>query len=74
MPKPRKNENQENFISRCIPQLIGEGREAQQAAAICYSMWSEHSGKRGMHGDLMDDEDDEGYHDKPKRKSSKKKE
>jgi len=53
---------------------VGEGREAQQAAAICYSMWSEHSGKRGMHGDLMDDEDDEGYHDKPKRKSSKKKE
>jgi len=71
MPKPRKNENQENFISRCIPELVGEGREAQQAAAICYSMWAEHSGKKGMHGDLMDDED---HDDKPKRKPRKKKE
>ena len=71
MPKPRKNENQDAFIARCIPLLVGEGREQQQAIAICYSMWSEHDGKKGMHGDLMDDED---LNDKPKRKPRKKKE
>lgn len=39
MPKPKKGEKKEDFISRCIPQLIGEGREKDQASAICYSMW-----------------------------------
>ncbi|MEY3370827.1 MAG: hypothetical protein RLZZ361_1497 [Cyanobacteriota bacterium] len=68
MPKPRKNENQDTFIARCIPELVREGREQGQAVAVCYSMWNEHSGKKGMHGDLFhdDDEDDE-YHDKPKK-------
>lgn len=39
MPKPRKDENKEDFISRCIPILIEEGRDQEQATAICYAIW-----------------------------------
>jgi hypothetical protein len=39
MPKPHKGEKKKDFISRCIPILIDEGKEQKQAAAICYSMW-----------------------------------
>ena len=41
MPTPRKDETQEEFISRCIPMVINEGtaKDQEQAAAICYSKW-----------------------------------
>jgi hypothetical protein len=39
MPKPTKGENEELFLKRCIPQLIREGRDVKQAAAICYSVY-----------------------------------
>jgi len=42
MPNPRKNEKKKEYISRCIPQVIKEGKEQDQAIAICYSMWKEH--------------------------------
>jgi hypothetical protein len=42
MPKPRKDESKEDFISRCIPVLIDEGREQEQATAMCYAIWEEH--------------------------------
>jgi hypothetical protein len=35
--EPKPNESEEEFISRCIPILIGEGKEQAQAVAICYS-------------------------------------
>lgn len=41
MPTPRASENEQEFISRCIPIIIDEGKEQEQAAAICYSIWSE---------------------------------
>ena len=34
---PNAGESDDEFISRCIPVLIGEGKEEDQAAAICYS-------------------------------------
>lgn len=75
MPKPGKNENQDQFIARCIPELVGEGREQGQAVAICYSMWNEHTGKKGMHsghgGMYDDDEDNEDHNGKPKRRKPK---
>lgn len=43
MPKIRKGESTKNFVKRCIPQLIMEGKPQRQAVAICYSM----SEKRG---------------------------
>jgi len=39
--KPGKNETQDEFISRCIEQEVKQGREQQQAVAICYSKWKE---------------------------------
>jgi hypothetical protein len=39
MPHPKEGESKKEFISRCIPILIHEGRESDQAAAICYSLW-----------------------------------
>lgn len=47
MPRPGKNENQDKFISRCIPFLINDGtaQDLQQAAAICYSIWEDRNKK-----------------------------
>jgi len=41
MPKPTADESQEQFIDRCTPVLIEEGRERDQSVAICHSLWTE---------------------------------
>jgi len=38
---PSAGESEDEFISRCIPVVIGEGKDQDQAAAICYSYWDE---------------------------------
>ncbi len=40
--QPNKGERKDDFIPRCISYVITEGKEAGQAAAICYSMWDQH--------------------------------
>ncbi len=40
MPVPRKGEKRRAFISRCVPQVIREGKEPSQANAICHSLFS----------------------------------
>ena len=37
--EPNSGESEDEFISRCIPVVKGEGYEDDQAAAICYSYW-----------------------------------
>lgn len=39
--EPGQTETQDEFISRCIPVMIDEGRDQEQAAAICYSKWED---------------------------------
>lgn len=39
MPTPSDDETREEWMARCIPYLINEGRERDQAIAICSSMW-----------------------------------
>jgi hypothetical protein len=39
--KPSKGERESEFIPRCISTLVDEGKEQEQAAAICYSVWKE---------------------------------
>lgn len=39
MPKPKKNESKENWLKRCIPRLLEEGKDKDQAIAICMSQW-----------------------------------
>ena len=38
---PNPGESEEDYVSRCIPVLIGEGYEEDQAAAICYDSFKE---------------------------------
>jgi len=40
--EPTKGERKDDFIPRCISYVVSEGKEAGQAAAICYSMWDQH--------------------------------
>ena len=43
MPYPEKGESKEEYISRCIPYMISkEGKEKDQAVAMCYSFWKEY--------------------------------
>jgi hypothetical protein len=37
--EPSKGEHETEFIPRCIEYVIGEGKDPEQAAAICYSKW-----------------------------------
>jgi len=39
MPKPKIEETEKDFLKRCIPELIKEGREKNQSIAICYSIY-----------------------------------
>ena len=39
MPTPRTDESQEDFVSRCIPMVIDEGAEQDQAEAICFDIY-----------------------------------
>ena len=41
MPTPLPYERQEDFIQRCIPELIDkEGMDKSQATAVCYQIWN----------------------------------
>ena len=39
MPSVNEGESQADFVKRCVPILIGEGRPQDQAVAVCYSMY-----------------------------------
>ena len=40
MPKPKPFERQVDFIERCVPELLDEGKPVEQATAQCYSIWA----------------------------------
>jgi hypothetical protein len=42
MPTPNKNETERDYVKRCVPILIGEGKKPDEAVAVCHSMWDEH--------------------------------
>ncbi len=37
--EPKTGESEEDFIPRCIEYVVGEGKDQDQASAICYSKW-----------------------------------
>ena len=43
MPTPGPSESKDTYIPRCIKQLVDEGKDQQQAIAICESMWANKS-------------------------------
>lgn len=42
--EPSDRETQDEWMGRCMPAMIGEGKDQEQAAAICYSKWE----RKGM--------------------------
>ncbi len=41
MPKPKKNESKQDFLSRCTSEVMGEGKDRDQAYAMCNAFWDE---------------------------------
>lgn len=39
---PSKGEKKDEFLPRCISYVVGEGKEPDQAVAICNSLWEQH--------------------------------
>ena len=46
MPEPGASESQDEFMHRCVPMMVDEGREQDQAVAICMSKWREKKSMR----------------------------
>ena len=40
--EPSKGERKDDFLPRCISYVINEGKDNEQAVAICNSMWEQH--------------------------------
>lgn len=40
--EPSASENKDDFLDRCISYVINEGKEDEQAIAICNSLWEQH--------------------------------
>jgi len=40
--EPSKGEHENDFLPRCIKYVIDEGKESEQAVAICNSLWEQH--------------------------------
>jgi HK97 family phage prohead protease/HK97 family phage major capsid protein len=67
--KPGKEESQEDWMARCVPDMMGQGggteRPQEQAVAACMTMWRDahHTGKQVDPDDIPDPDDDEGQDD-----------
>lgn len=48
MPKPQADETKDEFMNRCIPVLVDEGKDQDEAVSVCSSLWEN-----------KDDEEDE---------------
>ena len=40
--EPNSGERKDDFIPRCISYVVNEGKDTEQAVAICNSLWEEH--------------------------------
>ena len=43
MPDPSNYDNEDEFMSDCISMSVDEGKDQDQAIAMCSSMWSNKS-------------------------------
>mgnify|MGYP001564862500 CR=1 FL=1 len=46
IPSPKKGEAKDEYVSRCIAFLVGEGKDQEQAAAIAYQQWRDRNKKK----------------------------
>src|ERR1700746_420578 len=61
--KPRKDEDQSDWMGRCVPEMIGTGKDKrpqEQAVAICMDIWRQEHGKAKQ---CEPPDDDESYED-----------
>lgn len=42
--KPKHNESQEEYMSRCVESLKAEGKSSGKARDICYAVWLQNKG------------------------------
>ena len=63
--KPGKDETQSEFMKRCVPDMMGDGkREQDQAVAACMTMWREKDKAAGASKTKqIEPEDDEEFED-----------
>jgi HK97 family phage prohead protease/HK97 family phage major capsid protein len=65
---PHKGESQSDFSSRCVPEMMGDGkRDQEQAVAICLDIWRQaHGGSKPKQIDIApeDDESEEEFMDR----------
>ena len=43
MPSVKPNESKKEYMARCIPMLMDEGKTQAQSIAVCNSMFEQHS-------------------------------
>ena len=65
MPKPKKSESKQDFLKRCTPMVVSEGKESDQAYAMCNAFWDDAKGQRqalrlSMPVDFAQDDDGTG--------------
>ena len=53
---PSKGEHKTEFLPRCISYVINEGKESEQAVAICNSLWDEHFAVKPVTFAIQDEE------------------
>lgn len=46
MPKPKKNESKQDFLGRCTKEVMAEGKESDQAYAMCNAFWDDAKSQR----------------------------
>ena len=45
LPKPKKNEKEDDFIERCMSELKDEFEDNDQRLAVCYDIWKNKEAK-----------------------------
>ena len=62
LPKPKKGEEKQEFISRCISTLIEEDKDKfptrAQRAAVCYNQWGETPAEKAAYEKRKDKQKD----------------
>lgn len=48
-PEPQEDESEDDFMARCIPQLVDEGKPQDQAVAVCSTLWADRPKAKDKH-------------------------
>lgn len=71
MPKPHKDEKKSSYISRCVREVMKEGKSQEQALGQCYGMWRQHEkdNKKKSRSEEILDQMVEGLNDAKEKES-----